>query len=65
MTVDEYWKKYNHCPKCRFYTIQGSCCDNCRWAYPYGVKDCTMDKFEPTDECIREMNEVDDERMDV
>ena len=55
MSIDEYWKKYNHCPKCRFYLMQSACGD-CKHKYPVKVFEYPVDNFEPTEECIRSMN---------
>lgn len=57
MTVDEYWKKYNRCPKCVGYNIQGRFCDNCKWKWGDGsyCKNTDFDKFQATDECMRSM----------
>lgn len=59
MTIEDFWKKYNHCPSCRGYVMQGNRCYGCKWWTPY-PKETDIDLFEPTEECIRAMNrEVD------
>lgn len=50
MPESDFWKKYNHCPYCRWYTMQGRCGD-CKW---YLIpKDGMIDMFQPTEECER------------
>lgn len=56
MTIDDFWKKYNHCPLCRLYTIQGQACDGCKWEFPIQSKYRRFDKFDPTEDAIRMMN---------
>ena len=57
MTIDDFWKKYNHCPLCIQYSIQNGACDGCRWELPiYVHMEDKFDKFFPTDECISLMN---------
>lgn len=59
MTIDDFWKKYNHCPKCIWYVDQGIKCRNCKWRL-WKKEDTGLDLFEPTDEAIQAMNrEVD------
>lgn len=63
MTIDDFWRKYNHCPHCRSYAVQGHACDGCKWYFESHVSEdsFSIDKFDPTDECIRKMNmEVDE-----
>lgn len=60
MTIDDFWKKYNHCPLCRYYAIQGNCCENCKWWLPISDK-TDLDLFEPTEDTIRSMNREIDE----
>ena len=65
MTLDQFLRKYNKCPFCRSYIIQGAACDHCRWKWSNDgkyAKDTDMDKFDPSDEWINRMNmEVDDD----
>lgn len=57
MTLDEFLKKYNHCPFCRSYTIQGPLCDHCIYFFGSGYKkDGSIDKFDPTEDWIRLLN---------
>lgn len=57
MTIDDFWEKYNHCPLCIGYNIQGSYCDDCRWQYPsYAKCNGKFDKFQPTEDCMLKMN---------
>ena len=60
MTIDDFWKKYNHCPKCEGYKLQGGRCVGCKFRTPY-PKEWDADLFEPTQECIRAMNREIDE----
>lgn len=55
MTIDDFWKKYDHCPKCKGYAIQGNRCYGCMWRTPY-PKETDFDLFEPTEDCIRAIN---------
>jgi hypothetical protein len=54
MTADEFLRKYNKCPFCRYYTRQLMCYD-CRWRFGRG-NDVDMDKFSPTEEWNRLFN---------
>lgn len=54
MTIDEYWKKNTHCPNCRKYVIQSRACDGCKWLLCHNEGD--MDLFDPTEECLLELN---------
>ena len=58
MTVDDFWKKYNHCPFCRYYAQQGNNCYGCMWRFANGeyAKDTDYDGFEPTEKALRVMN---------
>ena len=59
MTIDEFWERYNHCPKCRGYLIQGDMCRGCKWEFPiFEDRTDKLDKFDPTEECIRLMNKM-------
>jgi len=58
MTINEFWEKYNHCPLCQAYPVQGDACDNCRYALPiFGSRPGKDDKFVPTKEAAKAMNE--------
>ena len=60
MTIGQFWQKYNHCPLCKHYVIQGEQCDGCLWYSP--IKKYTLiDNYEPTEEAIRAMNKEIDE----
>ena len=58
MTIEQFWQKYNHCPMCRSYVIQGTLCDGCKWMWGNGryTTDTDMDLFKPTDEARERMN---------
>lgn len=58
MTIDGFWEKYTHCPKCRSYAIQGNLCYGCKWQFANGqyAKETDFDLFDPTEECIRMMS---------
>lgn len=56
MTIDDFWKKYNHCPLCRKYLIQGGACDGCKWMYPCRIEGRDIDGFDPTEDAIRTIN---------
>ena len=58
MTIEQFWQKYNHCPLCRSYVIQGALCDGCKWMWGNGryTTDTDMDLFKPTDEARERMN---------
>lgn len=56
MTIDDFWKKYNHCPLCRKYLVQGRACDGCKWMYPCKIEGHDFDLFEPTEDAVRAMN---------
>lgn len=57
MTIDEFWRKYNHCPLCRLYTVQAGACDYCKWYTPNREHDPQyLDYYDPTDSAIRAMN---------
>lgn len=59
MTLDQFLKKYNKCPFCRSYNIQGELCRNCKWRWSndgHYAKETDMDKFDPTDEWRNLMN---------
>lgn len=57
MTIDDFWKKYNHCPLCRAYASQGAYCDGCKWESPlYEHRPDNLDKFDPKPETIEAMN---------
>ena len=59
MTIDDFWKKYNHCPLCSSYKIQGALCDGCKWCLPiFEHRIGYIDKFSPTSDCIRMMNRM-------
>lgn len=53
MTIDDFWKKYNHCPLCVNYAHQELRCFSCKWSYP-GAEG--FDRFKPTDKAIQAMN---------
>lgn len=52
MPESDFWKKYNHCPMCRWYAAQGAGCDSCKWYLPIRT-DEKIDRFQPTEECER------------
>lgn len=56
MSIDDFWKKYNHCPLCRSYAVQGRLCDGCKWYVPVRIEGRIFDKFEPTEEGKRLLN---------
>ena len=56
MTIDDFWKKYNHCPLCENYVYQGALCDGCKWMFPVRSEERPFDKFVPTGEAKRMMN---------
>ena len=58
MTVDDFLRKYNKCPFCRSYNIQGNFCNGCKWQWAHGqyAKDTDFDRFDPTEEWMRMMN---------
>lgn len=58
MTVNEFLKKYNRCPFCRTYAIQGSWCIGCKWRFAHGqyAKENDVDMFDPKEEWFRRMN---------
>lgn len=58
MKEAEFWKKYNHCPYCRFYTMQDSCGD-CKWYL--SNKNDKADLFYPTKECQRILDKINSE----
>ena len=62
MTIDDFWKKYNHCPLCEHYARQGVVCHGCRWEYEHW-KDAnvTADNFTPTISATVMMNREVDE----
>ena len=52
MTADEFLKKYNKCPFCKYYSAQRMC-DDCKWKFAngqYSNPDRDSDKFYPTQE---------------
>ena len=52
MTVDDFLRKYNKCPFCMSYNIQGDLCNCCKWKWAHGqyAKDTDLDLFDPTEE---------------
>ena len=36
MTIDEFWEHYDHCNKCRSYSLQGNLCYGCKWRWASG-----------------------------
>lgn len=57
MTIDPFWRKYNHCPLCRSYAIQGQMCDGCKWYSPtYEHRLGYLDKYDPTEDAVRVMD---------
>ena len=58
MTLDEFLQKYNKCPFCRSYAIQGNLCYGCKWKYANGeyAKDTDFDLFDPKDSWRELMN---------
>lgn len=53
---DRFWKKYVHCPLCELYVIQGMACDGCKWKFPtFENRTDMLDKFRPTQSCMRMM----------
>lgn len=61
MTLDDFLKKYNKCPFCRNYRIQGDTCRNCKWRWAYGMyakyaKETDLDRFDPTEEWAQRLN---------
>lgn len=58
MTLNEFLRKYNRCPFCRTYNIQGSWCYGCKWRRGNGqyAKENDVDMFDPTEEWFRRLN---------
>ena len=58
MTLNEFLQKYNRCPFCRTYAIQGSWCYGCKWRWGHGqwAKETDVDMFDPTEEWGRRLN---------
>lgn len=62
MTIEDFWKKYNHCPLCENYIIQGLLCDGCRWYFErWKSAEMTMDNFFPSVSAMAMMNREVDE----
>ena len=36
MELDQFLRKYNKCPFCRSYAIQGNLCYGCKWRFGHG-----------------------------
>lgn len=53
MTIDMFLKKYNKCPFCESYAMQGELCRGCE---NYIIKGEGIDKFRPKQEWINRMN---------
>lgn len=58
MTLDQFLKKYNRCPFCRYYAHQGNPCIRCKWRFANGeyAKDTDYDGFDPKQEWMDRMN---------
>lgn len=58
MTIDEFLEKYNKCPFCRSYRIQGNLCYGCKWRWGHGqyARDTDFDLFDPKEEWGQRMN---------
>lgn len=58
MTLNEFLRKYNRCPFCRSYAIQGNLCYGCKWRFAHGqyAKEWDFDLFDPTSEWHRRLN---------
>ena len=62
MNIDDFWKKYNHCPLCEHYVRQGAVCRGCRWEYEHWKgANVTVDNFTPTISATVMMNREVDE----
>lgn len=62
MTLDQFLRKYNKCPFCRSYVIQGNLCYVCKWRFGHGqyAKETDFDLFDPKESWRELMNrEVD------
>lgn len=67
MTVEEYWKMYTRCPKCKYYYLFQPIhrCHTCIYLHPYMDPNTSWDRFVPTEECMQHMNRVIDGKKDV
>lgn len=49
MNASDFWNNHNHCPYCRWYTVQSQFCDNCKFYLPINVHE-KFDNFQPKEE---------------
>ena len=59
MTLKQFLRKYNKCPFCRSYAIQGNLCYGCKWRFGHGQyakEGRDFDLFDPKPSWSERMN---------